>query len=206
MSLCISDCAIPTPLSFDECNVQTRVGGIPRLIFFACDWRFDGTVKIDGEDVEVGPITDIAAWQLGVANRKISRTPIGYGEKPETSTTTERIAACLPEAIATETHVLNFISKAFDNDNSLDCVYFNQIRLEYLQYRIGWVDCTGRVYVGNPASPGFAFVPTSWAHIIPDNNDELQFYQANSEFKFQGIVCPIVVPNFDQAFNVPVIS
>lgn len=206
MSLCISDCSAATPLSFDDCNVQTREGGIPRLLFFSCDWQFNGTVDIDGTPTAIGPITDIEAWQIGVANRKISRSPIGYGEKPESSFTTERLAACLPEGIATETHALNFISKAFDNDNNLDCAYWQTIRDAYLQYKIAYQDCTGRVYVKSTSIPGFDFIPVAWSHVIPNNNDELQFFQANVEFKYQGVICPILIPNFDQAFNVPIIS
>jgi hypothetical protein len=175
-------------------------------LFISCAWRFGGTVNINGTPTEVGNIQSIEAWQLGVENRFITRSPLGFGDKPASSFTTERLEACLPEAIVTETHQLNFTSKAFENDAELGCQFWNNLRTNYRLYRVGWVDCTGRVYVGSNTIPGFVFVPSAWDHLIPDNNDALQSFVVGIQFKNQGIVCPITIPNFDTAFDVTPIS
>lgn len=206
MALCASDCIQAAPRWTNACNITTRSGGIKNLVFFTCNFKFNANVVTpSGATVAIGSATDYTQWRIAVANRLISRTPDGYGEKPLSSFTTERLVACSPEAIVSETHTVSFISKDVDATNLDDCTYWNTVRNNYYTYRLGWIDCNGYFYgSGDSTDPGLAFVPTALGMVIPNNNDESIYYQADLSFKNSGIICPQNIVNLNDAFLVDV--
>ena len=194
---CASSCANAVPNFPANCDIDTRPAGINFLVFFACDWTFSGNVTGIGP---VGAITDVTQWTLGVDNNKIGLSPEGFGEKPLSTFTNERISACLPEAIVSEIHQVNFTSKAMDNTNLTDCTFWNTIRNDYNRYRVGWIGCDGFYYGLGATEPGFRLSIQAAGSVVENNNDTAQRYEFNFSFNHSGIVCPQNVPNLMDAF------
>lgn len=203
MGICANTCAPDAPYwSADACNIQTSPGGIAFLIFAVCNFRFNAIItKADGTTVSIGAITDPESWRVAVHNRLISRSPEGYGEKPSSSFTTERVRACTPEGIASKTHSVNFISKDTDPVNFTDVDYWTNIETNYDRFRLMYQGCNEIIYYsGDADDPGFQFTPTVLGYVKPNNNDENDFYEANMSFKYRGIVPKIEVIGIDSAF------
>lgn len=206
--ICSYTCSTATPhWSAGACNIETREGGIPYLIFFACNFKFNASVMSENGLITIGAITDYTSWEEGVHNRLISRTPEGLGEKPLGSFTTQRLSSCSPEAIASETQNLSFVSYDTDSTSFTDRTYWNNIRTNYGKFRLAWQDCNGYVhYSGNVADPGFVFVPTALGYVIPQTNDENSFYQADLSFKYSGLPTIINVANINDAFVTNIVN
>lgn len=202
MPLCANSCSVSPPAWTSACNVQTTPGGIPFLIFAACNFRFDATItKADGTTVAIGAITDPESWRIAVHNRLIARSPEGYGEKASSTFTVERVIACSPETIASKTHVLNFISKDTDAVNFLDVTFWDDIELNYGQYRLMYQACNEVIhYTGEISDPGFNWVPTQLGYIKPNNNQENDFWEANVSWQYRGAIKRIEVIGIDSAF------
>ena len=208
MALCASACIEQTPRWVGSCSITTRQGGIPYLIFFACNLRFDATVvsPVTGGNVSIGAITDWLSWQTAVQHRLISRTPEGIGQKPAASPTTERLSSCKPEAIANMTHTISFTSKDVDNNNYTDHTYWNAICQNYDVYRLGWLGCDGNTlyYSGDSTDPGYPFSIGSIGNVIPETNDESVSYQLELSFSERCIPTPLFITNLNTAFLVDV--
>lgn len=175
----------------------------------SCNFQFasSGAVNVTtptGSIISVGLISDVTSWDIGIQNNMIRVSPTGLGDKPESTFTNARFSSCLPEEIASETHIINFQSFDIDADNFWDRTYWNNIRTNYSKYRLLYQDCNGIIYyTGNVTDPGFSFVPTVGpTYVIPQTNDEKAFYQANLSFKFEGIPAMIEVAGLDFSFDV----
>lgn len=214
MALCASSCNAAVPRWVGGCNIQTRDGGINQLIFLSCNWKFatvaEGSVTITtptGGSIVTGVITDYTSWAIGVQNNMIRPSPEGLGEKPEPSSTLTRFSSCRPEEIESTTHQVNFQSFDVDTDNYYDRTYWNTICTDYGKYRFLYRGCTGLVYyTGDPSDPGFRFTPQVIDNVIPQLQDNKQFYQANLSFLFNCIPEPLNVVNLDTALDIDVNS
>ncbi len=197
LTLCATDCHVNPPCFAEDCDITTRPSGIQFLIFFACDFSFDATV----DAVPYGPIADYTVWETAIANGHIGLSPEGFGSKPQSTPQTERVSACLPEAIISETHTIAFTSKSMDNTNLTDATYWNNIKTNYKRYRLGYVGCDGYFYGKSTTEPGYVFTPSALGLIKEDNNDTVDRYEANLSFKHNGIVIPQEITNLLTAFN-----
>lgn len=207
MALCATDCFEATPRWTSACSITTRQGGIPYLVFFACHFKFNATVKsgLTGGNVTIGAITDFTAWRTAVQHRLISRTPEGIGSKPLPSVTSERLSSCKPEAIANMTHTLTFTSKDMDNTNYSDWDYWNGICENYDVYRVAWLGCDCLLYyTGDSNDPGYSFSMTSIGNVIPETNEESVSYQIEVAFNERCIPKPLSIVSLCDAFLVDV--
>lgn len=213
MSLCSSSCNAAVPRFPTGCTFEKRAGGIPNLLFLSCNARFAAANQTSvsvttptGSIISVGRITDYLSWALLVQNNMVRTSPVGLGEKPESTFTNQRFASCLPEEISSETHIINFQSYQMDNDNYYDRTYWQNVRTNFTKFRLMYLDCNDVIYyTGDPTDPGFEFVPTSLGYIIPQvGQTDKAFYQANLSFVYEGIPAPIEVANIMTALNIDV--
>lgn len=212
MSLCASSCNAAVPRwSGGGCgNITKRSGGISNLIFLSCNWKFataaEGAVDVTtptGDTISVGVITDYTSWAIGVQNNMIRISPDGLGDKPESTFTTARFSSCLPEEIASETHVVNFRSYDIDSVNYYDRTYWNTVRTNIGKYRLIYLNCDNIVhYTGDVSDPGFEFSPSVLGYVIPQTKEEKAYYQANLSFIYEGIPDFVDVVNLSEALNI----
>lgn len=211
--LCATDCITngAVPRWGNGCgNIQKRDGGIPNLIFMACNMRFatvaEGSIQVKtptGSMVNIGVITDFTSWATAVTHNLIRISPEGIGEKPESTFTNARFSSCRPEEIASETHLLNFTSYDIDPDNFYDRSYWNTIRLNYGKYRVMYLSCGNILnYSGDVEDPGFEFSPTVLGYVKPPNKEDKDFYRVNLSFIYAGIPDMIEVVNLSEALNI----
>lgn len=197
--LCVSNCAPQLPFGVNGANCgdlpEGLEGGISYLIASKCSVKFDPLVN---------PITDWESWKVFAENREIMLSPIlRSGDKPETETTTERVATCFPETITSETHLINFQALVSDTENLTDYDFWDTLKTKLSGYNIGWIGCDGLIYV-NGNMPGFK-TTGNVSEVIPENNDNLKFFQGQLRFKHKGLIKPIKVDNFFDAFlNAPI--
>lgn len=212
MSLCSSSCNAAVPRWSGGCNIVKRDGGISNLIFISCNFRFASTGYVTvvdplGVSFSVGVITDWHSWAAGVQHNMIRPSPVGIGEKPESTFTLAKFASCLPEEIESETHLVNFQSFDTDPVNYYDRTYWNTIRTNYIKYHLMYLGCNDLVhYTGDVTDPGFAFTPTVLGYVKPPAQENKDFYQANLSFLYSGIPAMINVVNLDEALNIDVNS
>lgn len=184
------------------CNIQTREGGIPFLLFAACNVKFSATIaKPGGGTVAIGAITDYLSWKALVDNNLLSRSPEGIGDKPAPTPQLQRVSSCRPETIVNQTHGVNFRSLDIDPTNLTDNSYWNDKCDNYSLLRVMLMDCNNIIHwTGDVTDPGYSFSGTSTGLVIPETNDESQFYQFNIEFKERCIPKIIQVVSITDAF------
>lgn len=212
MSLCASSCNAPVQRWAGGCSFNKRNGGLPFLGFMSCNFKFAvapatsvSVITPSGSTILVGRIEDYTSWAIGVQNNMIRLSPEGIGEKPSSTFTTARFSSCKPEEISGETHIVNFQSFDIDPDNFYDRTYWNAVRTQYPKYRLFYVNCDNIIhYSGDPADPGFEFVPTQLGYVIPQLSTDKAYYEANLSFNYEGIPAMIEVPNIESAWNIDV--
>lgn len=202
MAICSNLCFVEVPRWTSVCNIQTREGGIPYLLFAACNVKFSATIsKPGGGTVEIGAITDYLSWKALVDNNLLSRSPEGIGDKPAPTPQLQRVSSCRPEVIVNQTHGINYRTLDIDPTNLTDNSYWNDKCANYSLLRLMWMDCNNIIhYSGDISDPGYAYSLTSSGLVIPETNDESQFYQYNAEFKELCIPSIISVVNINDAF------
>lgn len=206
--LCNASCHVDTPLINQVfCDNNYIEGGIKRLIFISCDAVFSGNVTIDGVSTPIGSIDDYTNWATLVANRFIVASPEGMGEKPLPEYTKEDYVSCRPQRVTVSDHRVNFQSKSFTQTTFDECDFWSDLFDNYGRYRVAWQDCAGNIYVRqSTGQPGFQFDFDAPGHVIPLNNSESQYFQMDLLIRHKGIICPIEVPNIDDAFITDVLS
>lgn len=207
--LCASSCHVDTPnIDTAFCDDEFKSGGIKHIGVFSCDWVFDGDVTINGSTTAIGAITDVANWITGIQNGFISISPEGMGDKPVSEKTTEDAFACRPAIIGNEDHTINFISKLFDTDSFEHCQWWSTLKTNYRRYTLFWVDCDDNVYVkSTTGSPGFVFSLSGNSDlVIPQTSNEKMRFEFSPSFRYNGIVCPLEVPDFASVYTTEVLS
>lgn len=198
--LCVSNCVKGLPINIEQlCEPGIRNGSIKHLIVATCDVEF----------TTGNPVTDWEEWKSFADNRKIMLSPaLREAEKPETEATDELQIGCGTPIVIQEQHILTGQSAIADNENLYDFDFWSELKKNLSKYRIGWVDCNGLVYInhrgGNNYLPGFDMTGQI-NHIIPADNNTLQYFMYNLTFKLKGIVKPLNIVNFEEAFkNAPI--
>lgn len=177
------------------------------MVFFSCDAGFN--MEVDG--TEIGTIEELKSWEDLAALGKVSISPIGYGEEPATSNTSERLTACTPEDVISRTHQINFTSKDTDADFA-EVDFWNTVIINRKRYRFGWIGCDGNFYGnltpqgknsgGETIIPGgFKFSEVTIHREKDDNNDTVDRYVCQLSFKYPLIVKPVRIPGLLSAFD-----
>lgn len=134
MPLCSTDCAGTLPLyAQNPCGVQTRAGGIHRLIFATCD-------------VEIEDLQDLSGWEPWVEACKIRATGPLLGQKPKGSVEKRRFTACAPEMVSGAEKVITFQDFNADDEQMSDFLFWNAVLADPTRYQAGWLTCGGLFY------------------------------------------------------------
>lgn len=96
MILCETACATaPKKYPSAGCAIQTRQGGIYRLVFFKCNFSFTDP-------------TDIAEWEAGITAGNIVVSGEILGDKPRGTATKKKLSSGRPEQKTGISQVINF--------------------------------------------------------------------------------------------------
>lgn len=176
MSLCSSACAITMPPTVNQCFVDTRPGGISRLVFAACD-------------VVITDYTDQNQWCPYITAGKIVMTQKLLGEKPKGSASRKRLDSCSPEKTTGFSRSVTFQDHNADDTNFVDFDFWNAIQVDSEKYQFGFLTCDGLF---------FGFFPdftTEIDPVIPNNKNEPSFWDGTIMWDGIRIEKPVALPN-----------
>jgi hypothetical protein len=161
MALCSSNCAQnPQAVAGGGCRLQTRPGGIDRLVFARCDITFTA-------------ISSLEEWQTKIAAGNIVFSGQVLGQKPKGTVTKKKIASCRPEMVTGVTRQLQFKDANADNSGFTDYDFWNDKDVNQDIFVVGYLTCDELFY-------GFFPYAMEIDDTRPENSDE--------EFAWDGIV------------------
>ena len=134
MPICSSLCAGTVPVSnIGSCGIETRRGGIHRLVFTTCD-------------VQPSDMTDLAEWLTYIEACKARASGEIVGQKPKGSYDKRRFSSCAPEQVSGGEKTLTFQDYNADNEFFSDIPFWNAVLTQTTRYRVGWFTCEGLFY------------------------------------------------------------
>lgn len=193
MSICNIGCLADVP-SLTVCDIPVRVSPIGNIGIFACNAGFDRNVTLaDGvTEVPIGPITDPQSWQDLIDNNLFALSPNIGGSKPATTQTTEDVP-CAGPIIIGEQHTIVIDSIVAPADYS-DYTYWQNVRTNYLKYKMAYFDCCGTLYGSacDADAPFFGFT-TDVQPITEKSSTAVVRWQGNVTFNYIGVPTPIIL-------------
>lgn len=125
------------------CDITTRKGGIPFLLFYKCDP--DATFAEDTGDES--PWTSLENLRQAICQENMYVTGELLGQKPKGSTTKRRTSSCSPEQTISGQKQITFQDFNADNANLLDFNFWGGIQANRKFLQIGWVTKDDLLYM-----------------------------------------------------------
>lgn len=147
MNTCRPSCVENMPSLGDrlDCNISTRKGGIPFLLFYKCDP--DAEFAIDtGED---SPWSSLENIRQAICQENLYATGELLGSKPKGTSTKKRFSSCSPEETVSGVKTLNFQDYNADNDNLVDFEFWPAVVANKKFLQVGWVTCDDLLYMSS---------------------------------------------------------
>ncbi len=177
MSICNSACVSEIPcIAGAGCSPTLRSAGIDRIIFRNCDVVFDD-------------ITDLEEWATLIAQGKIGFTGQILGQKPKASYTRKKIASCLPEQVTGRTYQIQWTDPNADNASFGDYDFYDYIDQNINNLIMSYYTCDGLLY------DGITRMSIEVDDVRVEDSDEEMVFDAAVEYKRNGILKPILLPN-----------
>lgn len=176
MAICSADCTKLPPRPVKEgCGIDTRPGGINRLVFASCRTQFDN-------------ILDLSEWCEKVTQGEIVVTNPISGQKPKGSFTKKRISSCQPESVTGVERSITFQDFGADDVAFTDFSFWNAILKDTSLYQVGWLTCDGLFF-------GFVNQFTLEVdHVIEDTNLGSSFWDGSLMWTGFEHIEPVYVP------------
>jgi len=179
MSLCNSACVSEIPcIAGAGCSPQLRSAGIDRVIFYNCD-------------LEWADITDLEEWTTHIAAGKIGFTGQVLGQKPKATYTRKKIASCLPEQVTGRTYQIQWTDPNADNAAFSDYDFYQYIDANINNLKMAYYTCDGLLYYD------ISRMSIEVDDVRVEDSDEEMVFDAAVEYKAQGIIQPILLPNLN---------
>lgn len=125
------------------CNIQTRKGGIPYLLFYKCDP--DASFAVDTG--ELSPWTSLENLRQAICQENMYVTGEVLGQKPKGSFTKRRTSSCSPEQTIAGSKTITFQDYNADNTDLLDFDFWGGIVDNKKFLQPGWVTQDDLLYM-----------------------------------------------------------
>lgn len=184
MSICSSECSTLPPRPTNKAcgtKVTRRPGGVSRLVFAACNVRFDN-------------IQDPAEWCDKVSKGEIVATAQVVGQKPKASFTSTRIGSCSPEAVTGAERSITFMD--FNRDEAYaDYDFWNEFQRNPELYRFGYVTCEGLFH-------GFIDnITVEVDEVIEDNSNGSAMWDGTVKWQSQDLNKPVKIAGLESLLD-----
>ncbi len=175
---CVSE--IPQNDWVNACNITTRKGGIPRMIFLKCDPNY--------VHPNPGGWTNLDNWEAALCAGQLYVTGSVLGQKPKGSVTKKRIQSCGPEETISGTKTVSWQDYNAEPDELLDYDFYDGIMKNKKFLKFGWISCDERVHLfsGDWDMEG--------DYVEEDNQDGSTFFDAVVTMSSIDIIKPFLVP------------
>lgn len=147
MAICSTPCQVKPPAWASTCKNGARLGGIPYLVFFACD-IYQTIANFAADDFSI-----IADWCTGIEAGDIQISPPLVASKPVASFTKKRTISCAPERPVGAARTISFTSAQVDNTaigarnvQYTDIDFWNTVLEDQAELLAGYIDCEGRFW------------------------------------------------------------
>lgn len=164
----------------NACNISTRTGGIPRLVFLVCD---PNLVLPNG-----GAYENILNWKYLLCNGKVYVTGNVLGQKPKGTFAKKRTQSCGPEETISGQKTITFQDFNADVDTLLDYDFWAFILENKKFLKFGWISCDERVHLfgGDWDLEG--------DYVEEDNFEGNTFFDGVVTMSTKDLIAPIKVP------------
>ena len=195
-----------------DCTVETRDGGISRLIFLSAFATFNNGGPVDyssvGGDASVttGESEDAAQWAALQTGGLLHVSPLGVGEKTETDKTKLRLVSCKAEKTVGFTHSISFTTYNMESTPANignEFKFWSEVSKKSDKFTVMYVGCDNLIYLdfseytlatttGGAAAknPGFPY-EADVDHIIPDNADDPQSFTVTLQIQENDLIRPL---------------
>lgn len=126
-----------------ECDIQTRKGGIPFLLFYKCD----PDAEFAEDTGDLSPWTSRENLRQAICQENLYVTGQVVGQKPKGTFTKRRISSCSPEQVIAGSKQITFQDFNADNTNILDFDFWDGIVANKKFLQFGWVTCDDLLYM-----------------------------------------------------------
>jgi len=172
----ITVCCNGVPQPLEPCVPELAPGGINRIVFAACDVKFND-------------ITDPAEWCYFVKKGKITMTGDVLGKKDKGTFTSKMVDSCSPQRPVGKTNTLTFTDFYLDVINFTDYTFYNRIRNEYKNYKFGYIKCDG-------SFTGFIDkFSIELDDVIEDSSTGSTFWDGTITWNGFDSIVPVIIPN-----------
>lgn len=178
------------------CDVETRPGGIPRLLFLICDPLYEHPFAVaDG----LSPWSDLRNVHAAMCAGLLNFTGEVLGSKPKGTFTKKRTGSCSPEKTVGGSKTVVF-QDYNASDDLIEFDFWDWVNQNTKRLKFGWVNCSEMMYM----------YQGSWDleidEVEEDTNDGSTFMDGLVTMSTKDLIKPVYVPgimelieNFDPA-------
>lgn len=195
MNTCNPSCvtSIPSIKWADECEVATRPGGIPFLLFYKCD----PDAEFAEDTGDLSPWSSLENVRQAICQEQLFVTGELLGQKPKGTSTKRRISSCSPEQVIAGSKTITFQDYNSSPDDLIEFDFWAGVQSNQKYLQIGWVTCDDRLY---QSSKPFSLDIDEVAD--PDSETGLSFMDGEVVINEASLIIPIKVPGlFDLLKN-----
>ena len=137
MAICNPDCTITPPASYSgNCGINTKDGGIDRIIFLTCDTDYD---ELD--------FTSQQTWDDLCTNNQLATSGKLMSEKPKGTFTKKKVTSCGPEIVTGGEKTITFQDFNQEDDNGTgEFDFWNTICDDPTKFLMLFKTCDGWLY------------------------------------------------------------
>lgn len=187
MEVCNPNCGSAIPINdwSKSCDITTRQGGIPYLIFLKCDPNL--VYPNSPAPGETDPLTNLDNVKWAICQGILHVSPNLLGKKDKGSFTKRRISSCGPETTIAGTQTVAF--QDFNADPNLtDFDFWNAIVANKRYMAIGWITCDELVYK----------TEAEWdieiGDVIEDTKDGMNYKDGIITISEKELIKPVYIP------------
>lgn len=163
----------------NACNLSTRKGGIPRMVFLKCDPNL--VLPNPGE------WSNLLNWKWALCNGYLYVTGKVLGQKPKGSFTKKRTQSCGPEETISGQKTITWQDYNASVDELLDYDFYAWLETNKKFLKFGWISCDERVHLfsGDWDLEG--------DYVEEDNQEGNTYFDAVVTMSSKNIIVPIKV-------------
>lgn len=172
---------------WNGCDVTTKEGGIPHLVFLRCTKDYTHPFA--------GGWSNLENWRRAICAGVLYFTGEVMGEKPRDTATKKKLSSCKPEEVVSNLKTLNFKDYNSDKVGYTDVDFWNAIMQNQKNLLVGWVMCDDTFYMAS----GQPSIDVS--DVIEPNNTDNHFYDGIITWMEKDIIKPVAVVGLSEFLN-----
>jgi len=194
MEVCNPTCGSTIPINdwSKACDITTRTGGIPYLVFLKCDpdLVYPNPPAVGQTD----PLTNLDNVKWAICQGILHVSPSLLGKQDKGSFAKRRLSSCGPEQTISGTQTVAF--QDFNADPELtDFAWWNAIVANKRYMSVGWITCEELFFKTE------AEFDIEIGNVIEDTKDGMSYKDGVITISEKELITPISVPGIISVLN-----